>query len=141
MRLLTADASVLLKWYLRTGEEDDLSPAAAILVGLRKGDFALRQPPHTLLEVAAVLVRERPSSLGSDLAEIKAILAEAVTLDAERLLPRALQLSLALRHHLFDTLYHAAALETGATLLTADRRYYDKARHLDNVTLLEDLRA
>jgi len=34
-----------------------------------------------------------------------------------------------LGEHLFDTLYHAVALETpAAPLVTADRRYYEKAK-------------
>ena len=40
----------------------------------------------------------------------------------------ALELSIRHQHHLFDTLYHAVALHvTGASLVTADRRYYEKA--------------
>jgi predicted nucleic acid-binding protein len=46
-----------------------------------------------------------------------------------------------LRQHLFDTLYHAVALETGATLVTADERYYETARGEGNITLLSDFTA
>ena len=140
MRLLTLDASVILKWYLRTPDEHDLPQAAAILVGLRSGSLALAQPPHTLLELAAVLVRERPQSVTSDLAEIAAVLDDA-TLSASRVLPRALQIAAALEHHLFDTLYHAAALESSATLVTADYRYHGKAAHLGHIVLLEEFAA
>lgn len=140
MHLLTLDASVLLKWYLQTPDERDLPQAAAILVGLRAGSFDLCQPPHTLLEVAAVLTRERPDSIASDMAELGAVLDDA-TIDAGRVLPRALRISAALSHHLFDTLYHATALEAGATLITADRRYFDKAAHLGRIMLLEQLPA
>jgi predicted nucleic acid-binding protein len=136
MRLLTLDASVLLKWFLQTPDERDLPQAATILVGLRQGNLALVQPPHTLLEVAAVLVRARPDTIASDLAEIGAVLDDA-TIETGRVLSRALQLSAALGHPLFDTLYHAAALETGATLITADRRYHNKAAPLGQITLLE----
>lgn len=45
----------------------------------------------------------------------------------------------ALDHHLFDTLYHATALETGAVMLTADRRYHDKAAGLGHIRLLAHL--
>ncbi len=136
-RRLTLDASVLLKWYLQTPAENDLPQATAILVDLRQGRLILTQPPHTLLEVAAVLIRERPGSIDSDLAEIGAILAQVATIDAGLVLPRALQLSSTLGHHLFDTLYHATALESGATLITADRRYYNKAASVGHIMLLE----
>ena len=44
-----------------------------------------------------------------------------------------------LKHHLFDTLYHALAFTIpGAVLVTADRRYFDKARHLGQIAWLPD---
>ena len=41
-----------------------------------------------------------------------------------------------LDHHLFETLYHAVAVETGAVLVTADERYWRKARHLTGIVTL-----
>ena len=51
---------------------------------------------------------------------------------------RAIELACQHNHHLFDTLYHAAALEESATLITADRRYYDKAKLAGHIMMLED---
>lgn len=48
-------------------------------------------------------------------------------------LARAMRLSHELEHHLFDTLYHAVALEEDAVLVTADRRYASKARECGNI--------
>ena len=53
-------------------------------------------------------------------------------------LRRAAELSIALDHHLFDTLYHAVALEEGATLVTADATYFGKAKNLGSIELLAD---
>jgi predicted nucleic acid-binding protein len=51
--------------------------------------------------------------------------------DDERVYWRAMQLSKQLEHHLFDTLYHALALETeDAVLVTADAAYCRKAAAL-----------
>jgi hypothetical protein len=41
---------------------------------------------------------------------------------------------------LFDTLYHAVALEQGALLVSADRRYLNKAGGLGQIVGLEDWR-
>ena len=49
-------------------------------------------------------------------------------------------LSISLNQPLFDTLYHAVALEQGATLISADRRYCHKARHLGQIVYLADWR-
>jgi hypothetical protein len=43
-----------------------------------------------------------------------------------------------LNHHLFDTLYHAVALEEGATLVTANGTYLTKAQGLDGIVALAD---
>ena len=52
----------------------------------------------------------------------------------------ACDLAIRLNHHLFDTLYHAVALHTtGATLITADQRYFDKARSISQIARLGDL--
>jgi predicted nucleic acid-binding protein len=43
---------------------------------------------------------------------------------------RAVAMAIATGQHVFDTLYHAVALETPDTvLITADRRYLAKAAH------------
>jgi predicted nucleic acid-binding protein len=55
-----------------------------------------------------------------------------------RVLSRAADLTIAYNQHLFDTLYHAVALETGATLVTADDRYFAKARGEGGVVMLSD---
>ncbi len=51
----------------------------------------------------------------------------------------AIDLSARYRHHLFDTLYHAVALNTpGATLITADAVYYRKTERSGRILLLKD---
>jgi predicted nucleic acid-binding protein len=47
-------------------------------------------------------------------------------------------MAIMLDHHLFDTLYHAVALEQGATLITADEAYFAKAKDLGSITRLAD---
>jgi predicted nucleic acid-binding protein len=52
---------------------------------------------------------------------------------------RATQLAIETGRHLFDTLYHAVALEhDAATLVTADERYYSKAKRYGTITGLQD---
>ena len=49
---------------------------------------------------------------------------------------RAIRLAVELGHHLFDTLYHAVALERDAVLVTADTHYLRKAHHLGAIVEL-----
>ena len=62
-----------------------------------------------------------------------------LTLRSPETYATALDLAVRHRHHLFDTLYHAVALHTpGAVLVTADERYYNKARLEGQIALLAD---
>ena len=51
-------------------------------------------------------------------------------------LDKAMELSARLKHHLFDALYHAIALEHNAVFVTADDRYFAKAFRLGNIKML-----
>jgi predicted nucleic acid-binding protein len=53
-------------------------------------------------------------------------------------LRHAAELSAKLDHHLFDALYHAVALEEGATLITADEAYFARAKDLGSIMRLAD---
>jgi predicted nucleic acid-binding protein len=51
----------------------------------------------------------------------------------------AIRLSVELNHHLFDTLYHAVALNSlDITLITADDAYYRKAQGMGQILRLQD---
>ncbi len=129
------DASVAIKWVIRQpATEPNGDQALAILRGLRNRTIEALVPAHFQAEVLAVVARTRPQRvpitfgiLGS--APIELVATEAV-------LRRAADLTISLQHHLFDTLYHAVALEKGATLVTADQVYFGKAADLGNIRLL-----
>ncbi len=127
---LVVDASVALKWFFheRSGE-DDGAAALDILQGHVDGRHQLLQPPHFQAEVCAVLARETPDRMERHLANLRAL--GLRSRDDDRVYWRAMQLSQQLNHHLFDTLYHALALETeDAVLVTADEAYCRKAAAL-----------
>lgn len=106
-----------------------------ILKAVRDSRVELIQPPHWLAEVAAVISRLRPEIAGHaiDLLNALELAAEA---DAETC-KRASRMAAQLDHHLFDTLYHALALERDAVLVSADDRYVRKAGPLGNVVSLQ----
>ena len=109
-----------------------------ILEGAASGTHTLIAPPHFMAEVAAVLAREKPRAALADINDLQEILFERA--ESPAVYARATALAIRLDHHVFDTLYHAVALCTpGATLITADRRYYGKARLEGRISLLADL--
>ena len=95
------------------------------------------QPPHFLAEVAAVLAREQPDTTDEDLLYLRSI--EWEVAEWPWIYATAMELSRQLRHHLFDTLYHATALHgEGATMVTSDQTYYGKAHGRGRIVLLRD---
>ena len=136
--IVIADASVALKWFLADfPAEDHSATALAILKGAAMGRIQLLEPVHFIAEVAAVLVRLKPEEAHDDLMNLMAI--KRRTVDSPEVYAVAVALASTLGQHVFDTLYHAVALQSsGAVLVTADRRYFDKARHLGQITWLAE---
>lgn len=136
--ILTLDASVVIKWFFRDDpNEQHAQQALQILSALATGEVKLIQPPHFLAEVSAVLARVKPSQAQTDIADLLNV--EWRIADSATIYETAISLATSLNHHLFDTLYHAVALhQPDALLVTADVRYYDKAREAGRVILLQD---
>ena len=138
--ICVVDASVAIKWFFRDRtDEAHAHQALQILAAVNSEKAQLRQPIHFIAEVAAVLSREKPDDTKADLANLLNM--EFQRVESSAIYATACDLAIHLNHHLFDTLYHAVALhEPHATLITADRRYYDKAKGMGQITLLGDMR-
>jgi predicted nucleic acid-binding protein len=138
MKGVTVDASVVVKWlFPQRDEEDHKNEALRLLGDLQDGRCSILQPPHWLAETCAVAAR-------LDLATAKRAgellwAMECPVLDTLEVYSLGMELAAALNHHLFDTLYHAVALcEPDTLLVTADERYYLKAKHKGNIILLSE---
>jgi predicted nucleic acid-binding protein len=132
------DASVIVKWYIANPDEQDAEQALAILEGIEASTITLIQPPHSLAEIADVLARELPELAVDYFLELSRIFDANATNPSNAAYQRAIKLSSQLNHHLFDTLYHAVALEENAILITADSRYYEKAEAFGGIVMLEN---
>ncbi len=129
------DASVMVKWIVPDPEvEPEVDEALALLKAIREGHVTLFQPPHWLAEVAAVVTRLRPET-ALEAIDLLDTLELPIFTDVV-IFKRASQIAHELKHHLFDTLYHAVALELGLTLISADEQYCRKARHLGQIVRL-----
>lgn len=135
--ILVLDASVVIKWFFRDDPtEQHAQQALQILSAVGTGEVKLVQPPHFMAEVSAVLAREKPVKAQTDIIDLLNI--EWRVADSAAIYTTAISLAASLDHHLFDTLYHAVALhQSDAMLVTADVRYYNKAKEAGHVILLE----
>ena len=136
--ILVLDASVFIKWLLQDRErETDTDIATAVVEAVVTGRTAAIQPVHWLVEVGGVIARLSPKTAEDDIAMLQGL--SLFVSDEPAIVRRACRLAIELNHHLFDTLYHAVALETAdATLVTADQRYLNKARRMGRIIALAE---
>lgn len=120
---LVVDASIVIKWLLNDPErEEDTERATRLMQWIVEAREPVVQPVHWLVEVGAVLARLSPETAEDDVLMLQGL--ELPINDSPAVLGRACKLAIDLEQHLFDTLYHAVALETqDAILVTADDRY------------------
>ena len=135
---VVVDASVIVKWLLEDPErEDDTARATLVMQQVLEEGAPIVQPMHWLAEVGAVLARLSPETAEDDVLMLRAM--ELPVDDGPEVLRRACRLAIDLGRHLFDTLYHAVALEQpDAVLVTADDRYAGAARRYGRVLKLSD---
>lgn len=135
---VVVDASVVIKWLLQDPvREAGTDKATRLMESVTRGDVPVLQPMHWLTEVGAVLSRESPATAADDVTMLYAL--ELPVTDDPLLLRRGVDLAIELKQHLFDTYYHAIALDTPDTvLITADERYVRAARTKGRITHLLD---
>jgi predicted nucleic acid-binding protein len=133
---VVVDASVVVKWLLPDpAAEEGVDDAVAVLEEIKNGTLDPIQPPHWLAEAAAVITRLHPEIAQSC---VELLHAMEIPVQAElTTYTRSVALGADLSHHVFDTLYHAVALEKEATLVSADDRYVRKARYLGSLSPLK----
>jgi predicted nucleic acid-binding protein len=132
------DASVVIKWLLQDPErEASTDKATQLMEMVINGEQSVLQPTHWLIEVGAVLARESPATAADDVSMLNAL--ELPATDEPQVLRRGVELGIELKQHLFDTFYHAVALENrDSFLITADQRYLRAARAKGQIIDLMD---
>lgn len=135
---VVVDASVVIKWLLQDPQrEAGTDKATRLMERITQGEQSALQPPHWLAEVGAVLARESPDTAADDVTMLSAL--ELPATDDPLILRRGVELATEIKQHLFDTFYHAVALETPDTMLiTADGRYLSAARAKGRIMDLMD---
>ena len=134
---LVVDASVVIKWLFADPEREEYTQrATTLMAAIVQQEIPAVQPVHWLAEVGAVLARVTPDKAAQDILLLSAF--GLAVQNGPQILQRACRLSIDLDHHLFDTLYHAVALETESVLVTADEHYLHKARNLGRIIHLAE---
>jgi predicted nucleic acid-binding protein len=137
--VLVPDASVLLKWILRSDDEPDRDRALALKTAWMEDACELVVPSLWVFEVGNILGLKHPASAAS-------LLQGMIDLGMKEEAPHGYATAIIglMREHkvtFYDAAYHALAIRHRGTMLTADRAYVKKAGRAGHVTLLNDWRA
>jgi len=137
--VLVPDASVLLKWILRSEDEPDRDRALDLKTAWIEEACELVVPSLWVFEVGNILGRKHPATAASLL---QAMLDLGIREEAPH--GYAAAIVALMRQHavtFYDAAYHALAIRHRGTMITADRAYVKKAARAGHVTLLSDWRA
>ncbi len=134
--LFVPDASVLLKWVLRSDNDDHADRALALKTAWLSGACRIVVPTLWAFEVANVLGVKQPANADQ-------LLDAMIGLRMPEEPPAAYataMFTLMRDYHVtvYDAAYHGLALIRGGTMLTADRRYTKKAERAGYIQLLDD---
>lgn len=137
--VLVPDASVLLKWVLRSSDEPDRDRALELKTAWLEDVCELVVPSLWVFEVGNVLGLKHPAAAHP-------LLQAMIDLGLREELPHgyiAAIVSLMRTHKVtfYDAAYHALAIHRRGTMLTADRAYVKKAANAGHLKLLNDWRA
>ena len=134
--IVVPDASVLLKWVLESEDEDDRDRALELKESWLSGGCQVLVPTLWVFEVGNILGIKRSSTA-------EQLLLAMVDLELEERAPHAYfdgiyRLMRSCKVTFYDASYHALAIHTGGTFVTADRDYVKKTSNAGYVVELKD---
>jgi len=136
LKRIVIDSSVCVNWFAQSGGKRNRAYAMELLHQVRTKQVHVVQPAIWRPHVIAALLRKRgvdPHAIVESLSTV-----ESKDLNGSNVLHLATDIALKLRAELFDTLYHALAVEKGIELVTANAGYAERAGHLGHIRLLSD---
>ncbi|HAD04930.1 MAG: hypothetical protein A2091_07230 [Desulfuromonadales bacterium GWD2_61_12] len=135
--LFVPDASVILKWAFRSADEHDGDKALGLLSRWLAGECDLVLPSLWVYECGNVLGLKAPD-VARDIMEVFLGYRFDESPMTANLSSATLRIMQECKVTFYDAVYHAVALEKGATLVTADAAYFCKAQKRGNIVLLEN---
>lgn len=134
--MVVPDASVILKWVLKT-DEDHVDQALALLSSWVAGELSILLPSLWIYEVGNIVGRKHREKAEEIMALLLDYRFPEAKVDAGHL---AACLDLMHRHAVtfYDAAYHAVALKSGGTFVTADDAYVRRAGNAGHVVSLKN---
>jgi len=138
LRVIVPDASVILKWVLAGEDRVEEAKSLAILNDWLEEKIRLLLPTLWLYEVGNVLGLKRPKQAGALLEVLIDYRFEEVDVTKDISLT-ALKLMNNLNVSFYDAAYHVLAIRREGNFITADKKYWQKAKKIGHIELLTEL--
>lgn len=132
MRWVVPDASVLLKWVLPPTNEAHVAQALALRDAILREEVVPAVPALWYYEVGNTLGRRYPADAGRMMTVLRAFSMEEWG-PTDALQGAALELTHEYGVTFYDASYHALAIILGATFITGDARYINRAQAAGHV--------
>ncbi len=139
MEIFVPDASVILKWAIGLESELDREKAIHILDAWVDNNIEIVLPELWVFEVGNVLGRMVPDSALEKMETLLGFRFKTKELDKETC-KSIFELMEDLSVSFYDASYHSLAQRVGGIFITADDKYYRKARAKGNIEFLGNLR-
>jgi predicted nucleic acid-binding protein len=136
-RLLVPDASVILKWVLKT-DEADAEKALSLLSSWVAGEVEILLPSLWVYEVGNIVGRRNLQRSGEIMTLLLGYRFPEAKTDAP-LVAATLEIMRTCNVTFYDAAYHAVAMSAGGSFVTADEVYFRKGEGLGHVVLLGDV--
>jgi len=139
MEIFVPDASVILKWAIGLESELDREKAIHILDAWVGNNIEIVLPELWVFEVGNVLGRMVPDSALEKMETLLEFRFKTKELNKETC-KSIFKLMKDLSVSFYDASYHALAQRMGGVFITADDKYYQKARARGDIEFLGNLR-
>lgn len=135
-KIIVPDSSVLLKWGL--SEEADSIIALKLRRDFLDKKISLVIPDFAYYEVANVLGKYKPEYMAGFISNLFTFGMSEYVLNLKLIAQAAEIVKSCKGVSFYDAAYHAVAIMMKGTFVTADKRYYKKAKALGHIMLIQD---
>jgi len=135
--IIVPDASVILKWVLRSADVSDQENALKLRDLSIERRVILKVPSLWLYEVGNTLSRNFPKQAKELLETLVAFRLEEVTW-SKQWLTRCLFLTQHYKVSFYDATYHSLALIEKGIFVTADKQYAKRTRSIGSIISIDD---
>ena len=136
MKRIVVDSTVCVNWFIQARGKRDRGFALELLEKVRAKQVRVVQPTLWRAHVAAMLLRKRGVDARKTVEGLLAV--DAKDQNGPDVLRLATELATRFHADMFDTLYHAVAIDSGIELITANADYLNRLGHVGHVRLLGD---